>query len=102
MSPDPTPDLDDEVRAARPRQPLGPWWLGVLGLAVAAALLVTQNLRLYGLALGATLGILALVRALVPEERAGGLVVRGRWVDVLSLALLGVAVAVLAVNLRLV
>lgn len=74
----------------------------MLGLGVAAALLVTQNLRLYGLALGVTLGVLALVRALVPEEAAGGLAVRGRWVDVLSLALLGVAVAVLALSLRLV
>lgn len=88
-------------RAARPRQPLGVWWLGVLGLGVAGVLLVTENLRAYGYAVGVTLGILALLRAVLPDSRAGGLAVRGRWVDVAAMALLGGAVAVLASTLRL-
>lgn len=102
MSPDTAHDLDDAARAARPRQRLGLWWLAMLGLGIAALLLMTQGLQAYGLALGVTLGVLALLRAAVPEEKAGGLVVRGRWIDTLSLAVLGLAVAVLATNLRMV
>lgn len=94
-------DGDDELRAARPWQPLGAWWAGVAGLLMAASLLVAQNLRAYGFALGATLVLLALLRGLLPEGRAGGLAVRGRWVDVLTLLGLGTAVAVLAGTLRL-
>jgi hypothetical protein len=94
-------DPEAERRAASPRQPLGLWWLGVVGLAAAGVLLVTENLRAYGYAVGATMGVLALVRATVPEGRSGGLVVRGRWVDALTLALLGGAIAVLASTLRL-
>lgn len=90
-----------ELRAARPWQPLGLWWLAVVGLALAALLLVTENLRAYGFALGGTLGLLALLRAVLPESRAGGLAVRGRGVDAVTLALLGGAVAVVSANLRL-
>jgi hypothetical protein len=94
-------DPEAERRAAAPRQPLGVWWVGVIGLAVAGVLLVTENLRLYGYAVGATMGVLAVLRAVLPDSRAGGLAVRGRWVDVTVMALLGVAVAVLAPTLRL-
>ncbi|GGK64947.1 DUF3017 domain-containing protein [Ornithinimicrobium pekingense] len=101
----PSPYDDDpeaELRAASPRQPLGLWWVGVVGLGVAGVLLVTENLRAYGYALGATMGVLAVLRAVLPESRAGGLAVRGRWVDAGIMALLGAAVAVLAGTLRLV
>ena len=43
----------------------------------------------------------ALLRAVLPDARAGGLAVRGRWVDAGVMALLGAAVAVLASTLRL-
>ena len=36
------------------RQPLGLWWLGVVGLVVAAVLLVTSNVRAFGYAVGVT------------------------------------------------
>ncbi|SOC55527.1 DUF3017 domain-containing protein [Ornithinimicrobium cerasi] len=94
-------DPEAERRAAVPRQPLGAWWVGVLGLAGAGVLLVTENLRAYGYAVGVTMGLLALLRAVLPPRLLGGLVVRGRWVDVATLSLLGVAVAVLASTLRL-
>ena len=84
-----------------PRQPLGVWWVGVIGVALAGLLLVSQNLRAYGYAVGATLLLLALLRAMLPADRAGGLVVRGRVVDVLTLLTLGLAIAVLASTLRL-
>lgn len=102
MSPGPGDDLGKDLSAAgRPSQVLGLWWLGALGLLVATALLLTGGLRPYGYALGATLSVLGLVRLLIPERRAGGLVVRGRWVDALTLFGLGVSVAVLAAYLRL-
>jgi hypothetical protein len=94
-------DPEAEQRAAAPRQPLAAWWVGVLGLAVAGVLLVTENLRAYGYAVGVTMGLLALLRALLPERLVGGLAVRGRWTDVLTLSVLGVSVAVLASTLRL-
>ncbi|MFK5584472.1 MULTISPECIES: DUF3017 domain-containing protein [unclassified Serinicoccus] len=84
-----------------PRQPLGLWWLGVLGLGTAVTLLVSQNLRAYGYAMGATLGVLALLRAVLPGHRVGGLVVRGRAVDVATLLLLGASIAALSFTLRL-
>lgn len=103
--PAPGHPLDDDpaaqLRAASPRQPLGLWWVGVAGLGVAGVLLVTENLRAYGYALGATMALLAVLRAALPDARVGGLVVRGRWVDSAVMALLGAAVAVLASTLRL-
>ncbi len=94
-------DPDAERRAAQPRQPLGLWWVGVAGLGVAGVLLVAENLRAYGYAVGVTMAVLALLRAVLPDDRAGGLVVRDRWVDVAVMALLGGTVAVLASTLRL-
>lgn len=94
-------DPEAELRAASPRQPLGLWWVGVAGLAVAGVLLVTENLRAYGYAVGATMVALAVLRAVLPDSRAGGLVVRDRWFDVAAMTLLGGAVAVLASTLRL-
>ena len=95
-------DPEAERRAAAPHQALGPWWgAGVLGLAVAAVLLVTENLRAYGYAVGGTMGVLALARALLPDAAVGGLAVRSRWLDAATMATLGLAVAVLAATLRL-
>lgn len=95
-------DPEAERRAAAPRQPLGVWWgAGVLGLAVAAVLLVTENLRAYGYAVGGTMGLLALARVLLPDAAVGGLAVRSRWVDAVTMAMLGLAIAVLAATLRI-
>lgn len=94
-------DPDAERQAGHPRQPLGLWWVGVVGLGVAGVLLVAENLRAYGYAVGVTMAVLALLRAVLPDSRAGGLVVRERWVDVAVMALLGGTVAVLASTLRL-
>ena len=101
-----TPAAEDPDKLPGGVDPSGPllgvWWLSLLGLLVAALLLLSSNRRAYGYALGATLGVLALLRAVLPTARAGGLAVRGRWVDVATLLLLGAAVAVLASTLRIV
>ena len=93
-------DDAEPLRRGRLGQPLGVWWLGVIGLGVALLLLIAENLQAYGVALGGTLGLLALLRAVLPTRRVGGLSVRSRWVDVTTLLLLGAAVALLATNLR--
>ena len=93
-------DGTEPLGRGRLAQPLGVWWLAIVGLGVALLLLITENLQAYGLALGGTLGLLALLRAVLPTRRVGGLSVRSRWVDVTTLLLLGAAVALLATNLR--
>lgn len=90
----------DTRSAARRGQPLGVWWLGVLGLAGSLVLLLVEGLRAYGVALGVTLALLGLLRAALPARFVGGLAVRGRWVDATTLLVLGAAIAVLATNLR--
>ena len=82
-------------------QPLGVWWVGVVGLGVATFLLVAENLRAFGYAVAVTLGVLALLRAVLPKRWAGGLAVRSRLVDVLTLVVLGAAIAGVAATLRL-
>jgi hypothetical protein len=65
---------------------------------VAAGLLVTwlghPELGMYVVA--AAVGAAALLRLTLPARRAGLLVVRARWLDVLALAALAVALAVVA------
>lgn len=90
----------DRLGAARQAQPLGAWWLGAIGLTLSLMLLRGEGLRAYGIALGVTLGGLGLLRAALPPRLVGGLAVRGRWVDAVTLLVLGVAVALLATNLR--
>ena len=79
--------------------------LGLDGLAeddvpAHLASAVDVFLRAYGVALGATLGLLGLLRATLPPRTVGGLAVRSRRVDASTLLLLGLALAVLATNLR--
>ncbi|MGI8948964.1 MAG: DUF3017 domain-containing protein [Ornithinimicrobium sp.] len=83
----------------RTGQPLGAWWLLPLGLAAALAVLLTGGLRTYGYTLAVTLAVAALVRLLLPKEHSGGLVVRSRAWDVVSLLVLSVAAAVLTASL---
>lgn len=100
------PDWEEEAtaeaRAARPWQPLGAWWLGLVGLVAAGVLLVADSLRAYGFAVGGTLVVLAVLRGVLPDRHSGGLAVRGRWTDVVTLLLLGAAIAYLSTTLRLV
>lgn len=93
-------DRGEARSAARRSQPLGAWWLGIVGLTLSLVLLLGDGLRAYGIVLGATLGVLGLLRAALPSRLVGGLAVRGRWVDAATLLLLGAALAVLATNLR--
>jgi hypothetical protein len=65
------------------------------------ALFALDQVRLAGFVLAAGLGLAALLRLVLPASRSGGLVVRSRAVDVLTMAGLGVALAVITAVLDL-
>lgn len=67
--------------------------------AVGIALIVLYHWRRGALLMGAALLLAALFRALLPDRRAGLLVVRGRPVDVLSYAVLGICMMSVAVTI---
>lgn len=62
----------------------------VAGLAIV---LIGHRALVGGMVMGAAFLLAALLRLVLPEERAGGLAVRSRAVDLLSL--IGLAVAVM-------
>lgn len=78
--------------------PDNPWALlaslGVLGAGVAFAIM--GRWRMASLLIGAALLAAAVLRLVLPPLASGLLVVRRRWIDVLVLTILGVAVVVLA------
>lgn len=72
-------------------------FLSVLGVVAAGVVLVlADHWRRGALLLGVALLLGALLRAVLPEARAGLLVVRNRPSDVLTFGALGAAVLVLA------
>ncbi|WP_161958488.1 DUF3017 domain-containing protein [Ornithinimicrobium cavernae] len=98
--PDPAPETP---RARRPAnwgsQPLGLWWVLPLGLAVAVVVLFNGGLRASGYVIAGTLALCALLRLVVPRGAVGGLVVRSRAWDVLTLLALAVGIAGLSATL---
>jgi hypothetical protein len=122
--PDLTPDEEHEIRrhaadelvrrahpdppdgaSVEPRPPivsaLGLWWLLALGLAVGMAFIATDHMWRAGASVAASLWLAAALRLSFTEDRAGGLVVRDRWLDVTVLAVAGVLVALSAFTLDL-
>ncbi|MCA1782925.1 MAG: DUF3017 domain-containing protein [Dermatophilaceae bacterium] len=88
-----------------PRPPivsaLGLWWLPALGLLVALGFVATDHMWRAGASFAGSLWLAAALRAGFPEERAGGLVVRYRWLDVAMLVIAGALVALSAFTLDL-
>ncbi len=78
---------------------LGPWWL-VAAVGLTGLLFVGLHMvRLGGNLMGAALLLGAALRAVLP--RSGGLAVRRRWIDVMSLLALGTALLVAVALVRL-
>ena len=74
--------------------------LAVLAVAVLGLLRVaTANWREGSVLLGGSLLLAAVLRAVLPEDRAGLVAIRSKAVDVLSYVGLGVAVVLLAVTI---
>ena len=80
---------------------LGWWWVATPVLALGIVAFGFGQVRLAGFFIALGLGIAALIRAVLPTERSGGLVVRSRVVDVATMALLGMALAVITASLDL-
>jgi hypothetical protein len=96
----PPSDLDPDVAVAPRRRPrrLGEWPLGVVLLGVVTGLLVVANnsFRAGTVLVGSSVVLATVLRAVLSERRAGLLVVRSRWVDVLTLGTFGIGLTVLA------
>ncbi len=80
---------------------LGWWWVATPVLVLGMVAFGFGQVRWAGFILAGGLGIAAVIRAVLPTERSGGLVVRSRVVDVLTMGLLGVALAVITASLDL-
>jgi Protein of unknown function (DUF3017) len=83
-----------------PARGLGPQWAVLVGVLVALALVTSGHIVGAGVAMAVTLGAGALLRAVVPSRRIGGLVVRSRAFDTFAMLALAVACLVLAVILK--
>lgn len=79
----------------RPRIPLGAgWWSCAALVLLGLAIIVLGDLLLAGgLTMAVGFALAAVLRAVLPEERVGGLHMRGRHIDVAFHAATAVAVA---------
>ncbi len=88
-----------------PRPPVVPrlatWWVVAAVLALALVFVATDHLLRAGVTLAAGCLVGAVLRGVLPEDRAGGLVVRSRFVDVATMAVLGALVLLSALVLDL-
>lgn len=79
--------MADEQRPPVPR--LGLWWAVAAVLGGGLAYAATDHILRAGVVFSAAILLAAVLRAVAPERLAGGLVVRGRVLDVLTYLLLG-------------
>lgn len=80
---------------------LGWWWAATPLLLGGVVLFATDHVRLAGYTMAAGVLCAALLRLVLPAARSGGLAVRSRMVDVVSMTALGVALAVITALLDL-
>jgi len=73
---------------------LGWWWVATPVLLAGLVFFGLDQVRTAGYVLAAGLGLAALLRLVLPASRAGGLAVRSRAADVLTMAGLGLVLAV--------
>lgn len=92
-------------RSRRPanwgNQPLGLWWVLPVGLTIAMIVLFQGAVRPAGYTLAGTLVVAAVLRLVLPRASVGGLLVRSRSWDVLTLVVFAVAVTVISATLVL-
>ena len=91
--------ITSEARPPTTRS-LAAWWIVAAVGSIGLVLLALGHLRWSVVALAISLWIGAATRAVVPDQRAGGLVVRSRAFDVIALVLLGAAVLTVGLTLR--
>lgn len=88
-----------------PRPPttsrLATWWVLAIGLLIGLVFAAMTHPLRATFAFGGSCLVAAVLRGVLPTARAGGLVVRSRWFDVLTLAVLGVVVVVVGRSMNL-
>lgn len=83
------------IAPRRPRSGPGAWWLPAIVLGAGLTLVVVGDHSLAGgLLMGSAFLTAALLRLVLPEDRAGGIAVRSRALDVITLMVLGVLLLV--------
>ncbi|GAA1899326.1 DUF3017 domain-containing protein [Lapillicoccus jejuensis] len=70
---------------------LGPWWLVALGLLAGLVLVLVGPVRQGGYVVAGSVALGAVLRAVLPSPRGGGLEVRSRGTDVVLLLLVAAA-----------
>lgn len=75
-----------------------PIYLVLLGVASGLAVVASNHFRRGSGLIALSLLLAAVLRAVLPESRAGVLVVRSRWIDVLTTGFLFVVLAVLVLT----
>lgn len=79
-----------DTPAWRRAQPLGLWWLLALGLLAGLGVMLVENVRVGGYAMAGVLALCAALRLVLPRGAVGGLFVRSRgWDAITLLALAG-------------
>ncbi|WP_338748390.1 DUF3017 domain-containing protein [Janibacter alittae] len=81
-------DLSEQSRPALDVPPLAAWWVIAAGVVVGLIFVLTDHVLRATAVLGATLVLAAVLRIVLSTDRAGGLVVRSRVLDVLTLVVL--------------
>ena len=79
----------------------GALWLVAGALILGLAVISFVNVRVGGFVVAGTLVGAALLRLMLPRERAGGLVVRSRTADVAFLLVMGLALLVIVITVDL-
>ena len=78
------------------------WWWAMAPVVLAGLVIFGWGaVRLAGYVVAAGVGLGALLRLILPTARSGGLAVRSRGVDVLTMAALAIALAVITTTLDL-
>ena len=80
---------------------LGWWWVAAPVLFVGVVAFQLGHVRLAGYTLAAGLGLAAVLRLVLPTGVSGGLVVRSRLVDVFTMGMFGLVLAVITYSLDL-
>jgi hypothetical protein len=73
---------------------LGWWWVATPVLVLGLVAFALDEVRLAGYLMAAGVGVAALVRLVLPTALSGGLAVRSKLVDVLTMTAFAVAIAV--------
>lgn len=87
-------DLSEQARPALDVPPLAAWWVIAAGIVVGLLFVLSDHVLRATAVIGATLVLAALLRIVLAPDRAGGLVVRSRALDALTLVVLAVLVVV--------